>query len=155
MLEVRWKDSANEQNVYTLSATYWNKQLRRLSNSIDWEGIARSSVRLSDESFTSAEVVAKGNVAQSSSITDTTKFNLSFTNIDRSTTDFFDKRSAQYNQNQSNQQSVLDFIADAAQKQNDLSSFFERFKEPVFLPSNIENGLGFFGSYYQKKIVVY
>jgi hypothetical protein len=149
LLEVNWRDSPNEQNVYSISATYWNKQLRRLSNSIDWEGIARSSLRLSDEGFTGAEMVARGNVAQSSSISDTTKFNLVFTNIDQNTTDFLDKRSAQYNQNQANQQSVLDFISNATQKQNDLSSFFERFKEPVLLSSNIENGLGYFGSYYR------
>jgi len=92
---------------------------------------------------------------KSSSISDTTKFTLNFSNIDQATNDFFDKRSAQYNQNQANQQSVIDFIVNSAQKETNLNNFFERFKEPVLLPSNIQNGLGFFGSYYQKKVEVW
>jgi Domain of unknown function (DUF4249) len=39
-------------------------------------------------------------------------------------------------------------------KQADLNSFFERFKEPVLIPSNIENGLGYFGGYYSKTIKI-
>ena len=55
---------------------------------------------------------------------------------------------------QSNQQSISDFISDVSNKQADLNSFFERFKEPVLIPSNIENGLGYFGGYYSKTIKV-
>ena len=91
---------------------------------------------------------------KSSSISDTTRFFVNFGNTDQATTDFFDKRSAQYNQNQANQQSIIDFIVDSAQKETNLNNFFERFKEPILLPSNVQNGLGLFGSYYQKKVEV-
>lgn len=148
---VNWKDTPDESNLYSLSINYWNAQLGRISSSgIDWEGIARTSITISDNG--SLNYTVKGTLLKSSSVSDTTKFTLLFYNIDKATSDFFNKRSAQYNQNRANQQSIFDFIADVSQNQTDLNTFFERFKEPVLLPSNIENGLGFFGGYYQKRI---
>jgi hypothetical protein len=153
VLETNWKDTPEEANVYSLSVSYWNAQLRRISTSgVDWDGIARSYFTISDQNLSGQEITEKGTILKSSSISDTTKFTLNFGNIDQQTTDFFDKRSSQYNQNKANQQSVFDFISNATQGQTDLSNFFERFKEPVLLPFNIENGLGFFGSYYQIRI---
>ncbi|WP_169579743.1 DUF4249 family protein [Runella zeae] len=150
-IKVNWKDTPDESNVYSLSINYWNAQLGRISSSgIDWEGIARTSITISDNG--NLNYTAKGTLPKSSSVSDTTKFTLLFYNIDKATSDFFNKRSAQYNQNQANQQSIFEFITDVSQNQTDLNTFFERFKEPVLLPSNIENGLGFFGGYYQKRI---
>lgn len=151
-----WNDAAGEANRYSLSISYWNQQLRRVSNSgIDWEGVYRSLLKISDQNIDGSKMTARASLNRSSSISDTTKFTLNFSNIDQATNDFFDKRSAQYNQNQANQQSVIDFIVNSAQKETNLNNFFERFKEPVLLPSNIQNGLGFFGSYYQKKAEVW
>lgn len=154
-IEVSWKDTPEEANIYSLSINYWNAQLRRISSSgIDWEGIARSSITISDRENNHSIFTSKGTLSKSSSISDTTKFTLLFYNIDQTTSNFFNKRSAQYNQNQANQQSIIDFITDVSQNQTDLNTFFERFKEPVLLPTNVENGLGFFGGYYQKRIKI-
>jgi Domain of unknown function (DUF4249) len=154
-IEVSWKDTPEEANIYSLSINYWNAQLRRISSSgIDWEGIARTSITISDKEFNNISFTSKGSLLKSSSISDTTEFTLLFYNIDQATSDFFSRRSAQYNQNQANQQSIIDFITDVSQNQTDLNTFFERFKEPVLLPSNVENGLGFFGGYYQKRIKI-
>ncbi|AEI50694.1 DUF4249 family protein [Runella slithyformis] len=154
-IEVSWNDTPEEANIYSLSINYWNAQLRRISSSgMDWEGIARTSISISDKGINQSSFTTKGTLSKSSSISDTTKFTLLFYNIDQATSDFFNKRSAQYNQNQANQQSIIDFITNVSQNQTDLNTFFERFKEPVLLPTNVENGLGFFGGYYQKRIKI-
>jgi Domain of unknown function (DUF4249) len=69
---------------------------------------------------------------------------------------YFLKRSQQYNQNESLQQSMLAFAVGASANGANLNSFFERFKDPVLLPTNVQNGLGYFGSYIvdEQKVVL-
>ncbi len=152
---IKWKDSPVEANMYNVFVRYWNQQIRSISYSgIIWNNNVGSSFSISDVNLSNPEITAIGNLTKSKSISDTTTFFVVFSNIDQQTNAFFSKRSSQYNQNESNQQSISDFISDISNKQADLNSFFERFKEPVLIPSNIENGLGYFGGYYSKTIKI-
>lgn len=152
---IKWKDTPIETNAYSVYVRYWNQQVRSLSSSgVIWNNSISSSFSISDVSLSKTEITAIGNLTKSKSISDTTTFFVNFTNIDQETNTFLSKRSSQYNQNESNQQSIIDFISDVSNKQADLNSFFERFKEPILLPSNIENGLGYFGGYNRKIVKV-
>ena len=152
---IKWKDTPVEANTYNVYVRYWNQQIRSTSFSgVIWNNNIGSSFSISDVNLSNPEITAIANLTKSKSISDTTTFFVIFSNIDQQTNAFFSKRSSQYNQNESNQQSISDFISDVSNKQTDLNSFFERFKEPVLIPSNIENGLGYFGGYYGKTIKI-
>jgi hypothetical protein len=152
---IKWKDTPIETNAYSVYVRYWNQQVRSISFSgVIWNNSIGSSFNVSDVNLSNPEITAIGNLTKSKSISDTTTFFVNFTNIDQQTSTFLSKRSSQYNQNESNQQSISDFISDVSNKQADLNSFFERFKEPVLLPTNIENGLGYFGGYSRKIVKI-
>lgn len=154
-LSIKWKDSPVEANIYNVYVRYWNQQIRSISyTGVTWNDNIGSSFSISDVNLSNPEITAIGNLTKSKSISDTTTFFVIFSNIDQQTNTFFSKRSSQYNQNESNQQSISDFISGVSSKQADLNSFFDRFKEPVLIPSNIENGLGCFGGYYSKTIKI-
>lgn len=155
IFSIKWKDTPIEPNAYSVYVRYWNQQVRSISSSgIIWNNSIGSSFSISDINLSNPEITAIGNLTKSKSISDTTTFFVNFTNIDQQTNTFLSKRSSQYNQNKSNQQSISDFISDVSNKQADLNSFFERFKEPILLPTNIENGLGYFGGYSRKIVKV-
>lgn len=152
---IKWKDTPVEANIYNVFVRYWNQQIRSTSFSgVIWNNNIGSSFSISDVNLSNSEITAIANLTKSKSISDTTTFFVIFNNIDQQTNAFFSKRSSQCNQNESNQQSISDFISDVSNKQANLNSFFERFKEPVLIPSNIENGLGYFGGYYGKTIKI-
>jgi Domain of unknown function (DUF4249) len=152
-IQVKWADNRNEKNTYNISASYPQKD--SIIKYINWTGAITPYLELNDTEAV-LDFKAEGLIKNISSLQKPLTLSLYFSNIENNTALFFEARKKQYNQTSSLQQSISQFVVQAAKNDAKLSDFFERFKEPELLPlSNIENGLGFFGSYYTKSIPIH
>jgi hypothetical protein len=148
-LNLSWLDNPKEDNSYAISVRYFQPDSSQ--RFLQWNNTNKTYIEIDDKTITHNKISVNGFVTNISKLKKPFTLNILLSNIDRNTSNFFTSRNKQYNQNSSLQQSIEEFIFQASKNDAQLSDFFERFKDPVILPiSNIENGLGFFGSYYTK-----
>jgi hypothetical protein len=148
-LDLSWEDNPAEDNYYTVSANYFQPDSNQ--RYMQWNKTSKSYFETNDLVTTNKKITINGFIDNISKLKRPFVLNILLSNIEKNTSDFFISRNKQYNQNSSLQQSIEEFIVQASKNNVQVNDFFERFKEPVILPkSNIENGLGFFGSYYAK-----
>ena len=148
-LKINWKDNPKEDNSYAVSARYFQSDSSQ--RFLQWNNTNKTYTEIDDKTTINDKIAINGFIKNISKLKRPFVLKILLSNIDKKTSDFFSSRSKQYNQSSSIQQSIEEFIIQASKNNVQLSDFFERFKDPIILPSsNIENGLGFFGSYYTK-----
>lgn len=148
-LILSWSDNPKEDNSYAISARYF--QADSSQRFLQWNNTNKTYAEIDDKTITNNKISVNGFITNISKLKRPFTLNILLSNIDIKTSNFFSSRNKQYNQSSSLQQSIEEFIFQASKNDAQLSVFFERFKDPIILPSsNIENGLGFFGSYYTK-----
>lgn len=148
-LRINWRDNPKEENSYAVTARYFQSDSSQ--RFLQWNTTNKTYIEVSDKTAINDILTVNGYITNISKLEKPFVLNIMLSNINKNTSLFFTSRNKQYGQSSSIQQSNEEFIIQVSKNNVQLSDFFERFKDPILLPpSNIENGLGFFGSYYTK-----